>query len=75
MKNEYKYLKRRTDIHPEPTRDWNIGLVTGHRLSVIAYICLGIIVLYAIQHILWPSAKAPHTIVENLWSWGSLLWI
>lgn len=36
---------------------------------------IGIVALYGLQSWLWPSSPAPHTILEHVWSWGSLLWL
>ncbi len=62
-------------FQPEPKRDWSFGLLTGHRLRVIIYITFGILILYFLQAKLWPTSRLPHTLVEDIWSWGSLLWL
>lgn len=59
----------------EPVRDWSFGSLTGHRLRIVAYMIAGITLLYIFQSWLWPSGRSPHTLLENIWSWGSLLWL
>ncbi|HSX45048.1 MAG TPA: hypothetical protein VLF39_02990 [Candidatus Saccharimonadales bacterium] len=64
-----------TPIEEEGIRDWKFGLLTGHRLLVATLLVFGIAGLYVLQSWLWGSSKAPHGILENAWSWGSLLWV
>lgn len=59
----------------EPARDWSLGPLSGHRLQVVAYMAIGMTLLYVLQSWLWPVSKPPHTIIEHIWSWGSLLWL
>lgn len=65
----------RPAIEYEPIRDWSFGLLSGHRLRVICYTAVGIAALYALQGMFWPRGSAPHTLLEDVWSWGSVLWI
>jgi beta-1,4-mannosyltransferase len=64
-----------TPIEIEAVRDWKFGFLSGHRLTVAAYLGLGIAALYVLQAWLWTAGKAPHGVLENIWSWGSLLWV
>ncbi len=64
-----------TWISSEPNRDWSFGPLTGHRVKVLSYLTAGITALYLLQAWLWPVSQSPHTLVENIWSWGSLLWL
>ncbi len=64
-----------TLIDHEPVRDWSLWVLSGHRLQVLAYISLGIITLYGLQALFWPTGRTPQTLIENIWSWGSLLWL
>ena len=63
------------NIPPEPVRDWSFWIVSGHRLRVAAYLVSGIILLYWLQSLIWPRGLTPHTLFEEIWAWGSLLWI
>jgi len=63
------------DIEPEPIRDWSFGFLTGHRTTVIVSMILAIALLYVAQALVWPVAKAPHSILGYVWSWGALLWL
>lgn len=72
----YNHMHGERDlIDPEPVRDWSLGFVTGHRLQTLSYIIIGIIALYGLQAWLWPVSRSPHTMIEYVWSWGSLLWL
>ncbi len=59
----------------EPRRDWSLGYISGHRLRVVTYMVFGITLLYVLQAYFWQSSRPPQGMVENIWSWGSLLWI
>jgi beta-1,4-mannosyltransferase len=60
----------------EPKRDWTLArFVTGHRLAVLACMTLVTIGLYSLQEPLWPHAQGPRGLLEQVWSWGSLLWL
>lgn len=50
-------------------------IFSGHRLRVIAYMTFGVLALYTLQSWLWPINHSPHTIIEDVWSWGALLWL
>lgn len=62
-------------INPEPIRDWSRWLLSGHRLAVACYLLVGIALLYMFQALVWPVAQQPHTTLQEIWSWGSLLWV
>ncbi|MGH7141572.1 MAG: glycosyltransferase family 2 protein [Minisyncoccia bacterium] len=64
-----------THILPEPERDWALGMLSGHRMYVLFYLCAGIVSLYALQDFLWSAGTQPHTFPQEAWSWGTLLWI
>jgi beta-1,4-mannosyltransferase len=59
----------------EPVRDWTLGPLSGHRIRVIFFLSLILTFLYAVQFLLWPHRQEPRTLIEVIWSWGSLLWI
>jgi egghead protein (zeste-white 4 protein) len=59
----------------EPFRDWSLGPITGHRLMVIFWVVFITTTLYTIQGFLWPLRENPHTFIQTLWGWGSLLWV
>lgn len=59
----------------EPNSDWSFWFLSGHRLWVIVYMVLGILVLYIAESFLLPHGGAPQTTIERIWGWGSLLWI
>ncbi|TAL14330.1 hypothetical protein EPN95_03420 [Patescibacteria group bacterium] len=59
----------------EPVRDWSFGVLTGHRLRVVACLVAGMASLYAIQALMWPTENAPQNLIETIWSWGALLWL
>jgi len=65
----------RVDIPKEPVRDWALGFVTGHRVRVVAYLIGTIAVLYLVQAWMWPHSQKPHGLLEDIWSWMSILWI
>ena len=65
----------RNDISIEPVRDWSIGMLSGHRFRVIAYMLVGIVLLFVIQSFLWPRSTTPHTVTEYILAWGSILWL
>lgn len=50
-------------------------LITTHRLFVIACLTAGIAALYTIQSVLWSHSSTPHGVLEDIWSWGALLWL
>jgi len=66
---------RLTWVRSEPVRDWSFGPLSGHRLMVLTYLITCMAALYMFQAWLWPVTKAPHTTLEEIWSWGSLLWV
>lgn len=59
----------------EPARDWSFGPLTGHRLWVVAFLIFGTLLIYFVQHLIWPVSQKPDTTLEKIWSWGSLLWV
>ena len=65
----------RNEILLEPSRDWSVGPVTGHRLRVMTYMALSVAALYALQSWLWPHGGKPHGLFEEIWSWTSLIWV
>jgi len=67
--------RRATPIENETVRDWKRGVFSGHRLLVALLLVLGIVALYMIQAWLWSASQKPHGFIENVWSWGSILWI
>ena len=62
-------------IEREPVRDWSLGPFTGHRMQVVTYLLYSMIILYVFQNLTWPHGRMPNTLVENVWSWSSLLWL
>jgi egghead protein (zeste-white 4 protein) len=52
-----------------------LRLLSAHRLRVLTYMALGVLVLYGLEAWLWPVSREPETTVESVWSWGSLLWL
>lgn len=44
-------------------------------LRAIFFIVTGMVALYKIQWLIWPGDHMPHTLPEELWTWGSLLWL
>jgi beta-1,4-mannosyltransferase len=62
-------------VQPEPRRDWAAGLLSGHRVFVLLYLAAGITTLYTLQAWLWPTSSRPETLLGEVWSWGTLLWI
>ncbi|HZZ98971.1 MAG TPA: glycosyltransferase family 2 protein [Candidatus Saccharimonadia bacterium] len=56
-------------------KDWTFGPFSGHRLLVVSYLVISMIVLYAVQSWIWPVSRAPITNLENIWAWGSLFWL
>ena len=63
-----------TTIPCEPIRDWRVGWITGHRARVIAFAVSAIAILLA-SHSLSPADTPPRTLVEEIASWASLLWL
>jgi egghead protein (zeste-white 4 protein) len=63
-----------TAIPREPVRDWRLGWMTGHRARVIAFTVSVIAILLA-SHSLSPADRPPQTLVEEIVSWTSLLWL
>lgn len=59
----------------EPIRDWSFGPITGHRLRVSFYMVAGVWILYATQNFFWPHPQPPITPFDQVWSFGSLLWL
>ena len=58
----------------EPVRDWRLGWMTGHRARVIVFTVSMIAILLA-SHSLSPAGRPPRTLVEEIASWASLLWL
>lgn len=52
-----------------------LGLVTVHRMLVMLCMATTILALYKIQGVLWPHARSPHGVWEEVWGWGALLWV
>jgi beta-1,4-mannosyltransferase len=63
-----------TAIPREPVRDWRLGWMSGHRARVVAFTVSVIAVLLA-SHSLSPAGRPPGTLVEEIVSWMSLLWL
>jgi hypothetical protein len=63
-----------TAIPREPVRDWRLGWMSGHRARVIAFTVSVIAVLLA-SHSLPPAGRPAGTLVEEIVSWMSLLWL
>ena len=63
-----------TTIPREPVRDWRVGWITGHRARVIVFAVSAIVILLA-SHSLSPAGTPPRTLVEEIASWASLLWL
>lgn len=59
----------------EPRRDWSIGFITGHRTRIIVCMTLITLALFAYQDWLWPNGRRPDNTWQEVWSWGSFLWI
>lgn len=59
----------------EPVRDWDLGLVTGHRTLVVITMVLSVLFLYRLQDVLWPDEKTPSTWLEILESSASVVWL
>lgn len=59
----------------EPKRDWSLGPVTGHRVSVVLCMSLGVLALYQLQGFLWPEGRPAHGWFEQAWSYGAILWL
>lgn len=59
----------------EPRRDWQLGVLTGHRLYTILAMAIFTVALYLLQDWIWPKAEAPRGFWQQAWSWGSLLWL
>jgi egghead protein (zeste-white 4 protein) len=59
----------------EPSRDWSVGVVTGHRVFVVLVLVVSVAALFAIQHLVWPHGRSPDAWYEQAWSWGSLIWL
>jgi egghead protein (zeste-white 4 protein) len=63
-------------VPSEPKRDWAFArLLTGHRLRVVACMTFVALLLYRLQGWLWPTGRSPSTLLEQGWSWGTLLWL
>jgi beta-1,4-mannosyltransferase len=62
-------------VRPQLLGEWSYRPFSAHRLRVVVYITVGVLVLYALQAWLWPVSRSPHTAIEEVWSWGSLLWL
>ena len=63
-----------TPISREPIRDWRLGWMTGHRARVIVFTASVIAILLASRS-LSPPDKPPATLLEEIVSWASLLWL
>src|SRR3954470_21688245 len=59
----------------EPVRDWTLGFVTGHRVRVIVCMTATICFLYWLQDFMWPDADRPVSLLDQIWSLGSILWL
>ena len=59
----------------EPRRDWHFGFLTGHRVYTALTMTICTVVLYLLQDWIWPKAQAPHGFWQQVWSWGSLVWL
>ncbi len=62
-------------VQPEPVRDWSFGPLSEHRLWVTLYFAAGMVALYTLQLWLWPESRLPHTTIEYVLYWGSVLWL
>ena len=63
-----------TAIPREPVRDWRLGWMSGHRARVLAFTVTVIAVLLA-SHYASMAGRPPGTLVEEVVSWMSLLWL
>ncbi len=61
-------------IRREPVRDWRLGWITGHRARAIVFSVAVTAILLA-AHWLSPGGRTPQTLVEEIVSWMSLLWL
>jgi egghead protein (zeste-white 4 protein) len=59
----------------EPKRDWSLGPVTGHRVTVVLCMALSVFALYQLQGFLWPVGRPAHGWFEHAWSYGAVLWL
>jgi egghead protein (zeste-white 4 protein) len=59
----------------EPKRDWACGPVTGHRVRVVAMVALLTFALFAARWLFWPHAGQPRTLFDEVWNWGTILWL
>jgi egghead protein (zeste-white 4 protein) len=60
---------------PEPKRDWQWGIFSGHRLGAIFFLISSVLALYLLQRWFWPIGRTPRTTLEYIWSYGTVLWI
>lgn len=59
----------------ERARDWEWGLITGHRLRVASYLCIAIFTLSLLQELIGLRSQRPVELFDQIWSWGTLLWL
>ncbi len=59
----------------EPRRDWAWGPITGHRVRVVLLVTLLASALFAAQRLLWPHGGQPHSLFDEVWNWGTVLWL
>ncbi len=58
----------------EPVRDWSFGWITGHRTRVVICIVSILLTSLALRFML-PQARTPTLLLEQLWSWSSVIWL
>lgn len=49
--------------------------MTGHRLRALGYMAVSIWALYIVQYLCWPRSRLPVSYLDQLWSWGSIVWL
>jgi egghead protein (zeste-white 4 protein) len=59
----------------EPIRDWSYAFLTGHRIFVTVGLLCFVIGLYLLQDFVWPVGQKPTTLLDQIWSWLSIVWL
>src|SRR5579859_2223188 len=62
-------------VNLEPKRDWHIGPITGHRMTVVLAMIITTLTIYRIQGTIWHGAGKPVELFPVIWNWGALLWL
>ena len=65
----------RESVPPEPVRDRALGPLTTHRIQAVFSLTFGMAALFLLQDWIWSSVTRPVTWYDEVWSWGSLLWL